>query len=48
MLFDLVERLESLLLPFAPWERGSCTPGKAIDRSLDALSLGREQPYFDE
>lgn len=46
ILFDLVEQLESLLLPFAPWERESCTPGKTVDRSLAALSLGREQPYL--
>lgn len=44
-LFDLVERLEALILPFSPWERPNCTPGKAVDPALEFLQLGREYPY---
>ncbi len=44
-LFDLVERLESLVLPFAPWQRESGTPGRAIDAPLAMLGLGVELPY---
>ena len=44
-IFDMCEQLASLVLPFAPWERSSGTPGIAIDRPLEALSLGRERPY---
>jgi hypothetical protein len=44
-LFDLVERLESLILPFAPWQRDGGTPGRAIDGPLAQLELGIELPY---
>jgi hypothetical protein len=44
-LFDLTEQLASLLMPFAPFERSSGTPGKAIDRTLAALNVGIEEPY---
>jgi hypothetical protein len=44
-LFDLVERLEALILPFAPWERPPGSPGRAIDAPLARLGLGRETPY---
>jgi hypothetical protein len=44
-LFDLVERLESLVLPFAPWQRDGGTPGRAIDGPLAQLELGVELPY---
>ncbi|QPQ54185.1 hypothetical protein IC614_07360 [Allosphingosinicella flava] len=44
-MFDLVEALESLMLPFAPSERPSGTPGEVVDRALDLLRLGRELPY---
>lgn len=42
---DLVERLSALMLPFAPFERPTGTPGIAVDRVLDRLALGREEPY---
>jgi hypothetical protein len=44
-LFDLVERLESLMLPFAPWQRPTGTPGRAVDAALTALGIGAELPY---
>ena len=44
-LFDLVERLESLVLPFAPWQRDAGTPGRAVDAPLAQLGLGVELPY---
>jgi Family of unknown function (DUF6058) len=44
-LFDKVEQLEALILPFAPWERPNGTPGKAIDAPLARLKLGVEEPY---
>ncbi len=44
-LFGLCERLATLLMPFAPWERAGGTPGKAIDRSLEYLKLGHDCPY---
>lgn len=43
--FDLMEELESLLLPFAPFERPTGTPGVVVDRILRELSLGNERPY---
>ncbi|QAY76203.1 hypothetical protein ETR14_06410 [Sphingosinicella sp. BN140058] len=46
-LFDVVEELEALLLPFAPEERPNGTPGRVIDRALAALALGGEHPYAD-
>ncbi len=45
MVFDLIERLEGLMLPFAPSERPSCTPGHVVDRGLASLNLGAEFPY---
>lgn len=47
-LLDLVERLSSLMPPFAPFERPECTPGMTIDRVLDLLRLGCEEPYGSE
>jgi len=44
-LLDLVERLASLMLPFAPSERPSCTPGVTVDRVIELLKLGHEEPY---
>ena len=44
-LFELVEELEALLLPFAPPERPTGTPGMVIDRALESLSVGEERPY---
>jgi hypothetical protein len=44
-LFDLTEQLASVLMPFAPFERASGTPGKAVDRTLELLGLGPEEPY---
>lgn len=43
--FDYVERLEALVMPFAPWERPGGTPGTAIDAPLAKLGLGKEDPY---
>jgi hypothetical protein len=39
------EALAGLLLPFAPWQRVSGTPGRTIDRLLRELCLGDERPY---
>lgn len=44
-IFDYVERLETLIMPFAPWERPGGTPGVAIDAPLEKLRLGIENPY---
>jgi hypothetical protein len=44
-LLDLVERLASLMLPFAPFERPKCTPGLTVDRVIEHLMLGCEEPY---
>ena len=44
-LFELTEQLASVLMPFAPFERASGTPGKALDRTLAALNLGIDEPY---
>ena len=44
-LLDLVERLVSVMLPFAPSERPSCTPGVTVDRVMELLKLGHEEPY---
>ncbi len=40
--FDLIERLAPLLLPFSPWERPTGTPGLTIDRALSQFGLGEE------
>ncbi|GJL94652.1 MAG: hypothetical protein DHS20C05_10570 [Hyphococcus sp.] len=45
VLLSMAERLEALVLPFAPWERPGGTPGKAIDEPLARLGLGAEEPY---
>lgn len=44
-LLDLVERLDSVMLPFAPSERPHCTPGLTVDRVLELLQLGGQEPY---
>mgnify|MGYP000598565725 CR=1 FL=1 len=44
-LLTLCESLAALVLPFAPWERHTGTPGKAIDTPLTQLRLGAEYPY---
>ena len=44
-LLDLIERLNFVMLPFAPFERPVCTPGVTIDRVLELLWLGCEEPY---
>lgn len=45
ILLDLVERLSTLMLPFAPFQRQTGTPGFAVDRLLSVMQLGREDPY---
>lgn len=37
--------LAGLMLPFAPWERPTGTPGRTIDTLLARHGLGREAPY---
>lgn len=44
-LLDACAALQQLLLPFAPWERPSGTPGRTIDVIVPTLGLGIEQPY---
>jgi hypothetical protein len=39
------EALAGLLLPFAPWQRPTGTPGRTIDRLLRELRLGDDRPY---
>ncbi len=39
------ETLAGLMLPFAPWQRNTCTPGRTIDPLLHKLRLGEERPY---
>lgn len=39
------EALAGLLLPFAPWQRASGTPGRTIDRLLREQRLGDDRPY---
>ena len=39
------EALAALLLPFAPWQRASGTPGRTIDRLLREQCLGDDRPY---
>jgi hypothetical protein len=39
------EALAGLLLPFAPWQRPTGTPGRTIDRLLRILRLGDDRPY---
>lgn len=42
---DAMERLSVWLMPFAPFERLSGTPGIAIDRMLAVLDLGEDDPF---
>lgn len=42
---SMAEELESLLLPFAPWQRPAGTPGLTIDRFLREQKLGSPMPY---
>ena len=39
------ESLSGIILPFAPWERPTGTPGVTIDRLVERCSLGEELPY---
>ena len=39
------EALAEIILPFAPWQRASGTPGRTIDRLLMETGLGYERPY---
>ena len=47
-LLDLLEEaqaLAELILPFAPWERPTATPGLTIDVLLARAALGEDLPY---
>ena len=44
---DLVERLSTFLMPFAPFERTNGTPGRAVDRVLTFLNLGNDEPFVN-
>ncbi len=39
------EMLSGLILPFAPWQRATGTPGRTIDRLLAERRLGSDRPY---
>ena len=39
------ETLDGLILPFAPWQRPTGTPGRTIDRLLAASALGSARAY---
>lgn len=39
------ETLAGLMLPFAPWQRATGTPGRTIDRLLREQRLGDDRPY---
>jgi hypothetical protein len=39
------EELACIILPFAPSQRGSTTPGRTIDPILGLMKLGSELPY---
>jgi hypothetical protein len=39
------EALAGMLLPFAPWQRPTGTPGRTVDRLLRELRLGDDRPY---
>lgn len=41
-LLDLAEQLSAVMLPFAPWQRPTCTPGQTIDILLSEHRLGTE------
>lgn len=40
-----LSRLSTLLTPFSPFERPTGTPGTLIDKGLEALGLGTENPF---
>lgn len=42
---DTCGKLARLILPFAPWERPTGTPGRTIDVILERLGAGAEHPY---
>lgn len=42
---DACAALAQLILPFAPWERPTGTPGRTLDVLLARHRLGRERPY---
>jgi hypothetical protein len=44
-LLVMAEQLAGIILPFAPWQRPTGTPGRTIDRLLAEQALGRERPY---
>jgi len=44
-LLDEVQALAELILPFAPWERPTGTPGLTIDAFLARSGLGDDLPY---
>ncbi len=44
-LLDEAQALAVLILPFAPWERLTGTPGLTIDLLLARLALGDDLPY---
>ncbi len=44
-IFNLVEELAPLMMPFTPWERPAGTPGLTIDAPLMQLGLGAEYPF---
>lgn len=44
-LLDEAQALAVLILPFAPWERPTGTPGLTIDPLLARLALGDDLPY---
>lgn len=45
-ILDLMERLDALILPFAPFQRQEGTSGVAIDRLLELMALGSNEPYM--
>jgi hypothetical protein len=45
LLLAAAEKLAEIILPFAPWQRPSGTPGRTIDRLLLEQGLGHEHPY---
>lgn len=42
---DACAKLSALILPFAPWERPTGTPGRTIDVIVERFGLGAERPY---
>jgi hypothetical protein len=41
-ILELTQELASLITPFSPWERATCTPGSTIDVVLEAYNLGQD------